>query len=99
MDKTRIPDLKRLEGALKTETRPGVRKIIEEAHYKVNEQLKDNWLTGARAELTKESQRSAGNMMQIHEDIKKHESKNMGIGKSSFSINISQERWDKIMGK
>jgi len=88
MDKTRIADLKRLDRDLKTETRPGVRKIIKESYDKVSEQSKDNWLKSAREALTRESRRNPENMKQIHEDIKKHEASGIKE-KSTFHFDLS----------
>jgi len=87
MDKTRIPDLNRLERDLAKEKRPGVREIITTAQHKIKDQLKDDWLKDARSELTKEASKNPENMKQIHEDIKKHEK--MGIGKISFHFDLS----------
>ena len=98
MDKTRIADLKRLQTNLKTEKKPGVRKIIKEAYEKVKEQSQDNWLKSARESLKRESLRNPENIKQIHEDIKKHEGKMGGIGNSTFSLNLSLERYREIFG-
>jgi predicted metal-dependent TIM-barrel fold hydrolase len=90
MDKTRVTDLNRLESDLKKETRPGVKKIISEAYTKVRSQSNDSWLKSAREVLARESSRNSDNMKQVHEDIKKHEKKNMGIGRSTFFFDLSK---------
>jgi hypothetical protein len=98
MDKTRIGDLKKLERDYKKEKRPGVKKIIGDAFNKVKEQSKDSWLKSAREALVRESKKNLENVKQIHEDIRKHESKMGGLGNNTFSLNISEDRYREIFG-
>lgn len=91
IDSGRKHDLKELSEQPQT-------KQVREAIEKIKDEQKDSWTRDAReALIQKKRSGSAGDVRDVSDAIIKR--RNMGIGKTQFAINISQERWDQIFNK
>jgi hypothetical protein len=97
MDKSRKLDIQNLKKDLASNPNPLKRKKILEAGEAIRKEQLDGWKRSARQSLLRESGKNAENAKDISDDIIKHEK--MGIGRTTFGFNISEERWNEIFKK
>ena len=98
MDKGRKEDIKELNKLRATAPDKDTLQNIEKVEKTIRDEQHDGWLRSARRSLVEAARTGRkGNTQDVQEAIVKK--RHMGIGKTSFKLNISDERHKEIFGK
>ena len=98
MDEGRKEDIKELSKLRTTAPDKDTLQNIDKAEKVIRDEQHDGWLRSARKSLVEAARTGRkGNIQDIQDTMFKK--KHMGMGKTSFKVNISDERHKEIFGK
>ncbi len=99
MDEGRKADLKELKKIRATAPDKATLANVKRVEASIKDEQHDGYLRSARKRMLHEAKK--GRMQSAHDvqqDLLKHKDRNMGIGATRFSLNLTQERYDEIFG-
>lgn len=99
MDTGRRADIKELEKIRKTAPDKETLQNIKKVEKTIKNEQHDGWLKSARESMIREAKQGRiQDARGVQETVTKRMEKNLGVGKTRFGLNITEERHREIFG-